>query len=174
MTLHQSTLTHAQLKDALDYDPETGVFRWKLTLSNRAPAGRIAGTLHRTTRGAYIAIAVYGTSYLAHRLAYLYVRGMWPPYLIDHRNRIGTDNAWSNLRSATRAQNAANGRPHRDLKSGLKGAYAYTNTQSARWYSRIRTHGRSRFLGTYATAQDAHDAYARAAREYFGAFARVE
>lgn len=70
-------LTQEQLKELLNYDQETGVFTWRTQLGNPR-IGAVAGTMagkgeHKTLR-----IGIGGKSYLAHRLAWLYMHGEWP------------------------------------------------------------------------------------------------
>ena len=55
-------------------------------------------------------------------------------------------------------------------RSGLKGAS--WNANARKWEANIRVAGKRRYLGLHATAQEAHDAYAAAAVEYHGEFAR--
>lgn len=62
------------LRETLDYDPTTGVFRWKRGRRGVA-AGSIAGT---TDSNGYRYIGINQVWYLAHRLAWLYVNGEWP------------------------------------------------------------------------------------------------
>ncbi len=63
-------LTLARLREVLDYDPATGVFTWKVRLSDNVPPGRVAGPsgIIRIDRG----------KYRASRLAWFYVHGEWP------------------------------------------------------------------------------------------------
>jgi hypothetical protein len=92
--------------------------------------------------------------------------------MVDHRDLDRTNNRWNNLRRATRSTNAANTRRQRNNTSGFKGVYPHHKT--GRWYAQIRKDGRGYYLGSFATPQAAHEAYAAAARELFGEFARVE
>jgi len=171
-------LTAAELRSLLDYDAETGVFTWRHRPErtqydktwNRRFAGREAGTAQRFNTGRwYRAIRVQGRSYLAHRLAFLHMASTWPPHEIDHRDGDGLNNRWMNLRAATRSQNGQNSKPTEN-NTGLKGAHRYKN---GRFVAHITADGRLRHLGYFDTAEEAHEAYAKAAREHFGDFARV-
>jgi hypothetical protein len=91
------------LRQILSYRPETGLFKWKATLSNRAKAGDVAGSPN--TKG-YISIKVEGRQYKAHRLAWYFVYGQDPSDLeIDHKDLDKGNNRIENLRLATKAQN---------------------------------------------------------------------
>lgn len=95
---------------------------------------------------------------------------------IDHANGDGLDNRRSNLRPATQGQNTANARKrshHGGLptSSRFKGVSWHRPTQ--KWSASICRDGRSRHLGLYRTEVEAARAYNDAARELFGAFARL-
>jgi len=98
-------LTTDRLRELLDYDTETGLFRWKTPTNNRITVGSLAGQNH--PKG-YTRIGVDGAKYLAHRLAWLYVHGVWPINQIDHINRMKTDNRINNLRDVIDGINKRN------------------------------------------------------------------
>jgi hypothetical protein len=94
------------------------------------------------------------------------VYGEWPTDLIDHANGDPSDNRLCNLREANRATNAANARRPRDNTSGFKGV---SWAKSARkWRATLA----GKHIGIYDTKEDAASAYARAAKELHGEFAR--
>ena len=80
-----SEITQAELRRRLDYDPETGVFTWRITVNSRAIAGETAGTKNGL---GYHQLTLDRKIYLAHRLAWLYMTGEWPKDQIDHRNTM--------------------------------------------------------------------------------------
>jgi hypothetical protein len=154
-------LTAERLRDVLDYNPETGEFRWKVTLSNRAPAGAKAGCFDKNHSG-YILIRVLGRSYPAHRLAWLYVNGEMPNDDIDHINGNRADNRIANLRDVTRVVNLQNRRKGIG-RSGLIGAHWFSPANC--WQSSIRVNGENIPLGYFKTPEAAHEAYMTAKRE---------
>lgn len=160
-------VTQARLKELLRYSPETGKFTWLVVRGGERPGGE-AGAVNNAA--GHIQIQIDKKIYRAHRLAWLYMTGDWPPALIDHINNLPSDNRWANLRLATRRTNAQNAKTRADNRSGLKGANLNDN---GTYGSRIRIDGRNIFLGTFLTAQEAHEAYCRAARLYFGEYARA-
>lgn len=154
------TLTATRVREVLDYDTETGDFRWKVNLGRRIKAGGAAGSVD--ARG-YRHIGIDGTKYLAHRLAWLHVQGVWPVEQIDHRNGIPGDNRLVNLREATHAENMQNLRPFRKTNtSGVTGASRHGSAH--RWAARIRFNGRCVHLGHFDTAEEASAAYIAAKR----------
>src|SRR3972149_653667 len=101
---NERKLTAAQLRSILDYDPETGIFRWKTPNRKRRPGAK-AGWVRADGRNL---IKVGFTRYLASRLAWLYVYGEWPERLVDHIDRDKANDAISNLRQATSLENNLN------------------------------------------------------------------
>ncbi len=160
-------LTQSRLKECLSYDPETGEFR-ALSTSGARQAGSVAGSKH--PKG-YISITVDGHRHLAHRLAWLYVYGVFPDGDTDHINGVKTDNRIANLREATRSQNMANLGALSNSKSGIRGVHYFKRT--GRWVSSIRANGKTVHLGYFATAEAASLAYREAATRLHGEFARA-
>lgn len=164
-----ATLTQSRLHELVAYNPETGVFTRKVTTSPRAIAGMVAGR-HRAD--GYSKICVDGKEYYAHRLAWLYVHGVWPQADVDHIDGDPSNNRIDNLRSVTHAQNTLNSRQRPVGISGLRGVTLHRNT--GLWNSRIRLNGRQVSLGYFQDAQEAHKAYLAAVEKQHGEFAFIK
>ena len=94
-----------------------------------------------------------------------------PPELyVDHINGRPWDNRRANLRICTHAENLHNAKRPRHNRSGFKGA-SWDSSRGS-WRAYICLQGRTRTLGRFADAASAAQAYDRAAREFFGEFAR--
>lgn len=158
-----------RVRSVLGYDRDTGVLRWRLTLSNRAPAGTQAGTIgpygHRE-------VSIDNVTYRSTTLIWIIVHGHFPGTLIDHWDGVPANDRLSNLRKASYADNSRNTRMHRDNVSGFKGVIFHAGRKKP-WQARIYLDGRNRSLGYYYRPEDAHGAYFSAAVEHFGEFARA-
>lgn len=153
-------ISAARLRELLDYDAETGVFRWRETRCGRAMAGAVAG---RAEAGGYWTIHVDGRRYKAHRLAWLHQTGEWPPDEVDHINTVKADNRWINLRSVPRARNIENQRQaHSNNDTGYLGVTLHHKNR--KYQARIQVDGRSRSLGYFDSPEEAHAAYVEAKR----------
>lgn len=150
-------ITQAELKEQLHYDEETGIFTRKVSNSRRVKVGQVAGSL---TYNGYIEICVNGKRFLAHRLAWFYMYGVWPVNQIDHEDRIRHHNWKSNLRDLTQSQNNQNTGIPRSNTSGFKGVH-FSKTYS-KWVAQIKLHGKHTFLGHYDTPELASEAYKQA------------
>ena len=166
MPARDPTFTPQELKALLAYDPNTGLFIWRTTASNRAPAGSVAGT---TNRLGYVLIGIQDRQYFAHRLAWYYAHGMWPASEIDHVDGDPSNNRLSNPRLATHSQNTWNTAKPVTNRSGAKGV----SWSAGRWRATIKVHGRQVHLGRFDTVAEAHTAYVEAAKHYRGTFART-
>ncbi len=160
-------LTLERLRECLSYDPDTGIFTWRI--KNRRPAIRsVAGTI--SVYG-YRIIEIDGAKHRASRLAWFYMTGEWPTKQVDHRNMVRDDDRFANLREATQTQNLRNTRMRRDNTAGYKGVHL--NKRNNRWRAFINVEGRQRYLGSFDTAAQAHAAYCNAAMEIDPEFARA-
>jgi hypothetical protein len=157
-----------RLRELLEYNPQTGVFIWKISGPGRKK-GKVAGGVDGE---GYWQIGVGGRGQTrAHRLAWLYVHGEVPSR-IDHRDLDKLNNRIDNLRVATGSQNKANGTAYANNKSGLKGV-SYLSGRAKPWRATIQCQGKWKFLGYFDTAEAAHAKYLEAAKEAFGEFARA-
>jgi hypothetical protein len=162
-----NTLTREQLMSALEYCPETGVFRRRVRSANM-PAGSVAG--HRKTNG-YVEISLFNRVYYAHRLAFLYMTGEFPVNHADHIDGDRSNNKWGNLRQATHRENLCNRGAAKNNKTGVKGVY--WESRGNRYVSFISGGGgKRRYLGTFPDVETAAEAYMSAARSLHGEFAR--
>jgi len=160
-------LTAERLHELLDYDPATGVFTW-LEQRGRVKAGDVAGTI--TDDGVYV--RVDGRRYPASHLAHLWMTDEWPPAQINPRDGDAANVRWANLRSVTHSQKLCNRGKQQNNSVGLKGVTF--NRRRRKFQAQICVATKRHFLGYFPTAELAHRAYRRAARQMHGEFARTE
>lgn len=154
-------LTAQRLRELLYYDPDTGLFTWRVARGSggRIPAGAVAGS--RIGDG-YLRLKSEGVQYKLHRVAVLYMTGHWPAEQVDHINGVRDDNRWSNLRCVGCTFNLQNQRrAHPGSASGLLGV---SRRRDGRWKALITVNYVTRSLGTFSTPEDAHAAYINAKR----------
>jgi len=133
-------IAQKELKEILHYNPKTGVFVWLNPAGCRIKPGSIAGS--NTGKG-YTGIRINKRLYYAHRLAWLYVYGVWPENHIDHINHKKADNRIKNLRDVTRQNNQRN-LPVRHNTSGVTGVRWQEDI--GRWTSRIFVDNKEKHL----------------------------
>jgi len=131
-------------------------------------AGRLTG-LNDNGKG-YLQTRLNGKLYLIHRIIYEMANGPIEPSLqIDHRDGQKSNNALSNLRTATQFQNMANVGKYRNNTSGHKGVS--WSKQKRKWVAMIRYCVKQKNLGLFANIEDAIAAYAKAATLHHREFA---
>ena len=158
--------TQEWLKQILNYDPETGLFVWKV---GKGPVkdriGTVAGCVHENHSGKkYIRIHIDGKQYSAHRLAWLYMTGKYPEDQVDHEDGNGENNRFSNLCEATNASNAKNRRLRSDNPTGVAGVRF--DKQRKRFVAFIKAEGKNKFIGRYKTLEEAAKARKEAQIKY--------
>lgn len=132
--------------ERLDYDPDTGVFRWRYDVGMKIKAGQVAGAL---SRNGYVMIGIGGKYLLAHRIAYYITHGHCPP-VIDHVNGTKADNRATNLREASPTQNQHNAGARSDSRTGIRGVVVrYGKNGERRYIAQIVEDGKIKYLGTY-------------------------
>ena len=157
-------LTQEEVKELLDYNPDTGVFVWKPRDNvrktwNTRYAGTIAGSYDYE---GYWRMAIHNRTQKAHRIAWLYVYGEFPSDQIDHINGVKHDNRIENLRVVSSKIN------HENKKKG-KSNNKYSNLLGVtfckkvkKWKAQITYDKKCHFIGFYDDPEDAHRAYLQA------------
>jgi hypothetical protein len=93
----EKILKHEELLKVLDYNPDTGIFTWKIekTTGGIRIKNKRAGSIYNK---GYRYIKINKERYRAGRLAFFYVNKRFPELTIDHINRIRDDDRICNLR----------------------------------------------------------------------------
>lgn len=154
-TLHRLTPNIDELRQLLDYDPDTGWFTYK---------GRTERIGWVAPDRKYRYIEVMGLSLRENRVAFALMTGRWPVE-VDHENRNKADNRWCNLRECSHSQNISN--IPRTQRSGFRGVYPRPN---GRWYAAVTVNQKTIYLGMFDDPYEAHIVYCEKAKEFFGEF----
>lgn len=153
-------LTADRLRELVAYDPDTGVFTRRKVMGKTSRVGDVIGSINKQGR---LEISVSGKIHFAHRLAWLYMTGDWPKYTIDHIDGDPINNRFANLRDVPHSVNTENVRaPRSNSRSGILGVAK----RHHKWRSAIVVKGKYIFLGSFATQEEASDAYVKAKRLY--------
>lgn len=148
-------LSFDDLNAALNYDPETGTLTWKVRVNSKVDAGEVAGTVN--LKG-YVVVGFKGKLIYAHRVAFLLMTGSWPVAQVDHLNGLKSDNRWCNLRDVSSKANNQNLRKAKTGSvTGLLGVSP--SPKGVGFVAQIRLEGKKVYLGTFDTAEEAHQKY---------------
>lgn len=129
---------------------EDGALTKKTYSGNRA-AGQSVGW---TNGAGYKSVQINGKSVSQHRVVYAMFNGKWPENIIDHIDGCKTNNRPCNLRDVSPSYNMQNS----DKRKGyclVRGKYRVV----------IKTGGKGRVVGYYATEDEARSAYIAAKKE---------
>lgn len=158
--INKLPVTSGELKKLVSYSERTGEFSPK----------RSFPFVGWSDEFGYVHIRLRRRSYLAHRLAWLYVYGEWPKENLDHINGNPWDNRIENLREAPQRLNGKNISPVRKNSSIRCGV----NFDKARGLYRayITVDRKQIHVGRYKDKEQAVAARLKAERDFYGDFAR--
>ncbi len=126
-------------------------------------SGKEVGTRDKEGR---IRTRINGRELFRHHIVFALHYGRWANE-IDHKDRdLGNDKV-DNLRESTHAQNCGNRSLNSNNRSGFKGVTRY----KGKWWARISVLGKRISLGHFVDLGEAHEAYMKAAKHYWGEFA---
>ena len=154
--------TREQVLAVYNYHPDIGRFSRKYAWNN-LPAGRMAGRIRKDGyRHLRVPNTIFadGREYLEHHLVWLIEMGSWPVgFYVDHVNEPRSDNRIANLRLANPSQNQWNRGLSKNNVTGRKGV----TIRGARFVSQIEIANKQVYLGSFATLEEAFNAYCAAA-----------
>ena len=134
-----SQLSIGTLRSQLEYKPEVGAFVGKV---DRKRKGTVNGK-------GYLNIIINGTTFSAHKLAWMYMTGKYPEHDIDFVNNNRADIRWVNLREANRSQIAMNKSTQKNSTTGVKGLQIY----DGKYKAVVRVGSVSRSCNTFALTE---------------------
>ena len=162
--------SQADLRRIFEVDAQRGLLFWKKAPMFKAQLlGCESGCLKTKQSGyQYVAVKVNQRIYKRGRIIFMMVHGFDPNPLLDHIDGNSLNDAIYNLRPATHQQNAHNqgAKPRKvDLPAGVD---AYKD----QFRSRIFHNKKVMVIGYFNTANEAHIAYLKKARELRGDYTR--
>lgn len=157
--MSNAKLSALRARELFSYDPETGELRWRVSTAKKIKPGAIAGC---KAEDGYVLVGADKVLYKAHRVVWLLEHGVWPTDHIDHIDGNPANNRIANLRDVSPTVNQQNHRQATAASStGLLGAFP----KREKFTSAIRVNKTLKRLGTFTTAEEAHQAYLVAKRQ---------
>ena len=163
------------LRELLDYDPDTGVLKWRKRdiryfRSLRACAswnGHHAGhSVGWVNANGYLATQINGVPYLVQRIIWTMMTGQQPPTQVDHIDGVRTNNRWKNFRGIeTQVDSSKNRGLNNNNTSGFRGVQKRGN--------RYIVFFQRKYVGYFDTPEAASEVYERKAKEFRGEFYRL-
>ena len=145
-------VTQKRLKELLNYDPESGVFKWRKPIVSRNQPEIAGYSEEQKSKIYYTRIYIDGEKHYAHRLAWLYVYGVFPE-IIDHIDGDGENNRICNLRNTSISENLKNKKLYKSNSSGYHGVRKRKGSSS--WRVQIGVDGSPVYLGSYKNLEEA-------------------
>jgi hypothetical protein len=182
MTVRMNILpTQTFLLECFDYNQETGTLTWKIRPLhhfdgsvryqkswNTRWSGKLAGAID--SKGYYV-ILIEKKMQRAHRLIWKLMTGEDSKLEIDHIDNNPKNNAWVNLREATRVENCRNVRKHKNNSTGYKGVSF--DKLTGKFKASIYIGSSNKNLGYYLTPEMAYRAYCEASKKYHKEFSNL-
>ena len=97
-------ITRKRIKELMSYDPNIGVFMWKVDLGC-ARAGNVAGYIGS---GGHFYIGIDRGLYPVAKLAFLYMIGYFPKKPVEYLNGNKRDNRWVNIDDSLDSEDVSN------------------------------------------------------------------
>jgi hypothetical protein len=91
--------------------------------------------------------------------------------MVDHRDGDGLNNRRANLRVCTNSENGMNRGAQQNSASGIKGVW--WDSKRGKWIAEVHVAGVRKFCSSFETLEAASSAYAEAAAQFHGQFARA-
>ena len=179
-------ITAEEVRKLLDYNPDTGALTWRARTPDMFREGKGRYTPERNCKiwnaryagknagcmdgHGHVVVKIDYCRYQAHRVAFVIMTGEWPPEEVDHKNLDRANNAWENIRAASKAQNMQNVSVRSDNASGVKGVSFCKKSEKYEAY--IHSGGKKKSLGYFVNLDAAAKRRRSAAIEAFGEFGR--
>lgn len=162
-------LTHEYLKQIIDYNPETGEFKWKITQGSNV-YGDDAFYVHQRPNNIFtLKTHILGKPYSTNRLIVLWMTGYMPS---PNRVVMTIDNNCFNLKwSNVKVGSCSDAHIKRRNIGSLASKGVYFVRQRKKYRSVIQINGKPKYLGLFKTEHEAHEAYMKAARKHYGELA---
>lgn len=157
------------------FEYKDGILIWK-NCKKSSHTGRPAGSLRTITKrnpNPGLDVRLGGRCYQVHRLIWEMHYGPIPALAeVDHKDGDGLNNRIENLRLASRSQNQRNVGLTRRNSTGFKGVSYFRD--SGKFRADIHVNGKTKYLGQFETATEAHFAYVTAAKKLHGEFYKCD
>lgn len=152
MTRRVNKLDPERVREFFDYDPITGVMRWKKKRTKNKKAN-VGDVLSNINSNGYLKVQFDGKSIPVHRLIFAWM-GEPDPEQVDHINGVRTDNRWANLRAATQEINSKNTARYKSGKHIAETGVGWM-PRNKKWRVRINHKRKTLYLGLFDKLDDA-------------------